>query len=176
MCTTWNLVALPCEGVTTDVRADVELSPLTGDPRTISEWTTSFHLALIVLDPYTLESSWILDTAVRLFRQYTEADVRVAFVVTATADESRTYMGPLANEFLVFADPERKVVAALGLETLPAFVHLNQHHQVEIKAEGWTPAQWRAVAANLSARMDWTIPLIPDAKDPSPFRGTPALG
>jgi len=28
------------------------------------------------------------------------------------------------------------------------------------------------VAANLSARMDWTIPQIPETGDPSPFAGT----
>jgi hypothetical protein len=162
--------------VITDVPADVQLTPLKGSTRTIAEWTTTFHLAIVVLDPYTLESSWILETAARILRRYAEADVRIAFLLTCTADEATTFMGHLTEEFLVFADPDRSAVAGFDLETLPAFVHVNQHHQIEVAAEGWDPEAWRAVAENLSDRMDWTVPVIPDTGDPSPFAGTPALG
>jgi hypothetical protein len=170
------LAALLFRPVITDVPADVQLTPLTGSPRTIAEWTTTFHLAIVVLDPYTLESSWILGTATRILSRYAEADVRVAFALTCSVDEARQFMGPLADELLVFADPDRTVVKAFGLETLPAFVHVNQHHQVEAVAEGWVPEAWRDVAENLSDRMDWTLPVIPDNGDPSPFAGTPAAG
>ena len=173
MCAAKNLLALPSESVTTDVQASVELSPLTGERRPISEWTTNFHQAIVALDPYTNESSWIIDTALRILRNYTEADVRVALLVTASEDEVRQYVGPLADEILVFADADRAAVKAFGLDSLPAFVHINQAHQVEASAQGWTPQEWAAVAANLSARMDWTVPQIPDAGDPSPFAGTP---
>ena len=168
--------ALAFPAVITDVPADVSLTPLRGSERTIAEWTTTFHLAVVALDPYTLESSWILDTAIRILRRYAEADVRIAFLCTCSVDEARQFMGPLTEEFLVFADPERTAVEALGLEALPAFVHVNQHHQVEIAAEGWDPEQWRDVAENLSDRMDWTVPRIPDVGDPTPFAGTPAAG
>ncbi|HEY6534174.1 MAG TPA: hypothetical protein VIY72_17825 [Acidimicrobiales bacterium] len=160
----------------TDVPADVQLTPLTGSPRTIAEWTTTFHLAIVVLDPYTLESSWILGTAARILSRYAEADVRIAFAVTCSPEEARRFMGPLTEEYLVFTDPDRAVVEALGLESLPAFVHVNQHHQVEAVAEGWNPEAWREVAENLSDRMDWTVPVIPDNGDPTPFAGTPAAG
>jgi len=162
--------------VITDVPADVQLTPLTGSPRTIGEWTTTFHLAIVVLDPYTLESSWILGTASRILRRYAEADVRIAFALTCSIPEAKQFMGPLAEEFLVFVDPDRSAVKAFDLQTLPAFVHVNQHHQVEAAAEGWDPDAWRAVAENLSDRMDWTVPLIPDNGDPTPFAGTPAAG
>lgn len=155
------------------MQASVELSPLTGDARPISEWTTNFHLAIVALDPFTNESSWIIDTALRILRNYSEADVRIALLVTAAEAEVRDYVGPLASEILVFADPHRSAVKAFGLDTLPAFVHINQAHQVEACAQGWNPAEWAAVAANLSARMDWTVPQIPDAGDPSAFAGTP---
>ena len=172
--------------MTTDVPADLELTPLSGRSRTIAEWTTNFHLAVVVIDPFTLESSWILDTAERILTRYAEADVRIAFLVTATIDEAKQFLGPLAERFLVdvaanhddrvFADPERNAVRAFALESLPAFVHINQHHQVEAVAEGWEPEQWRTVATNLSDRMDWTVPIIPENRDPSPFVGSPALG
>ncbi len=66
---------------------------------------------------------------------------------------------------------------SFGLERLPAFVHINQHHAVEAKAEGWDPDEWRAVAENLSLRMSWGRPVIPAAGDPDSLRGqSPALG
>jgi len=172
VCGPSNLLALPSEAVTTDVQASVELNPLTGESRPISEWTTNFHLAIVVLDPFTNESSWILKTALRILRDYSEADVRIALLLTATESEVRDYVGPLASEILVFADPDRTAAKAFGLETLPAFVHINQAHQVELSAQGWNPKEWATVAANLSARMDWTVPEIPVSADPSPFAGT----
>lgn len=162
--------------MTTDVPASLELTPLSGKARSIAEWTTNFHLAIVVVDPFTLESSWILDTATRLLRHYAQADVRIALLVTGTIDEAKQFLGPLATEFLVFADPERAAVAGFALESLPAFVHINQHHQVEVEAQGWDPESWKAVAANLSDRMGWGAPIIPAAGDPSPFVGSPALG
>jgi hypothetical protein len=168
--------ALRFGAVITDVPADVQLTPVTGSPRTIAEWTTTFHLAIVALDPYTLESSWALESAARVLRHYAEADVRVAFLCTCSADEARTFMGHFVDEFLVFADPERTAVKAFGIETLPAFVHVNQHHQVEAAGEGWDPESWRVVAENLSDRMGWTLPTIPANGDPSPFAGTPVAG
>lgn len=175
VCVPLNLLALPSPPVTTDVPADLELTPLSGRTRTIAEWTTNFHLAIVAIDPFTLESSWILDTAARILGRYAEADVRIAFLVTASIEEAKQFLGPLAERFLVFADPDRAAVRAFALESLPAFVHINQHHQVEAVAEGWEPEQWRDVATNLSDRMDWTVPIIPDTRDPSPFVGSPAL-
>ena len=158
--------------MTTDVQPSATLTPLSGEPRPLSEWTTTFHLGLVVLDPYALESSWIIDTAARILREYAPADVRTGFLVTAPIDDVRTYLGPLADEFLVFADADRSAVRALGLEALPAFVHINLAYQIEGSAEGWDPAGWSEVATNLSKRLDWTVPEIPAAGDPSPFAGS----
>jgi len=171
-----KLAALRFGTVITDVPADVQLTPLKGSPRTIAEWTTTFHLAIVALDPYTLESSWVLETAAKVLRHYSQADVRIAFLVTCSVPEAVTFMGPLGEEFLVFADEDRSAVKAFGLETLPAFLHVNQHHQVEVTAEGWDPAAWRLVAENLSDRMDWSVPLLPANGDPTPFLGTPVAG
>ena len=66
-----------------------------------------FHLVAVVLDPYTYESSWILSTATRVLREYAGADCRVAFIVTADVDDANQFLGPLAEEFLVFVDPDR---------------------------------------------------------------------
>ena len=135
-----------------------------------------FHLVVVALDPYTHESSWILPTATRILRDYSAADCRVAFLVTADIADATQFLGPLGQEFLVFADPDRVAVKSFGLEYLPALVHLNQHHAVEGRAEGWNPDEWREVVTNLSAVMSWGRPVIPNAGDPTPFAGSPALG
>lgn len=154
---------------------DLVLSPINADPRPLGEWLTTFHLASVVLDPYTNESSWILPTAARILDGFREADVRTNFVVTADESGARAFMGPLAERFLVFADPDRAVVKAVGLETLPAFVFLRVDGTVPAATEGWDAAAWREVAEEIAQTTSWTYPAIPAPGDPGPFRGTPAL-
>ena len=160
----------------TDPPPDVVLAPLTGEPRTVAAWVTLFNLAVVVVDPYTYESAWILDEAGRMLTTYTAADVRVGFVVTGTAAEAKEFLGPWAESLLTFADPDRELVKGLGLDTLPAFVHINMAGQAEGVAEGWDPPAWRAVAANLSKVLSWTVPVIPGAGAPNPYPGAAALG
>ena len=159
-----------------DIASDTPLTSLSGDTRPLEEWTTTFHLALVVLDPFTYESAWILATGGRILSNFAEADCRTAFVVTCDVDAARQFVGPWADDLLVFVDPDRLAVKGLGLEQLPAFVHVNQASQVETKAEGWDPDAWREVAVNLADRMSWRRPTIPDPSDPAPYAGTPALG
>lgn len=136
---------------------------------------TTFHLVVVALDPYTYESSWIIETAGRVLDSFVGADCRVAWLVAAGPDEARAFLGPWADKLLTFTDPERTVVSALGLTELPAFVHLNQALQVEGAAEGWRPEAWRAVADNLARAMSWSRPAIPTPGDPAPYAGTPAV-
>ena len=80
---------------------DIELHPLEGTARPLGQWLTTFPLATVVLDPYTHESSWILDTALRVLAGFRGADVRVSFVVTGTDPEGALrFLGPLADEIL----------------------------------------------------------------------------
>lgn len=159
--------------MTVDVPADLTLTPLEGDGRPIEEWTTTFHLVLMALDPYTYESAWILDRAGRILRVFAEADCRVAWLVTCGPDEAREFLGPWAKELLTFVDPDRLAVKGMGVERLPAFIHLNQDHAVEGKAEGWDPDEWREVADHLADVMSWSRPTIPEPGDPVPYAGTP---
>jgi hypothetical protein len=159
-----------------DPPADLVLDPLGGEPRTVQEWIVTFHLCVVALDPYTNESSWILETAGRLLSSYAAADVRTAFLVTADDPAARQFLGPWADRLLVFTDPDRTAVRGLGLSTLPALVHLNTSGAVEDAAEGWDPDGWRRVAENLSRILDWSRPVIPAPGDPTGFAGTPAAG
>jgi hypothetical protein len=162
--------------VATDPPADLTLTPLDGDGRTLSEWLTTFHLAVVAVDPYTNESSWILDTALRVLRPLRDADVRVGWLVTAGRSEAKDFLGPLADEMLTLVDPDRVAVRAMGIERLPAFVFVMMDGSLAASAEGWQPLEWRAVAEKIAEATAWTAPLIPDATDPRPYAGTPALG
>jgi hypothetical protein len=157
----------------TDPPPDLVLAPLTGEPRTVDEWVTLFVMGLVVLDPYTYESAWILEEAGRILETYTPADVRVGFVVAGTADETREFLGPWAQRLLAFSDPDRVAVKAMGLSSLPAFLVVDMAGKIEVAAEGWQPAEWRKVAKHLSSLLSWTSPVIPSAKAPGPYEGSP---
>jgi hypothetical protein len=162
--------------VATTPSPTVNLQPLNGEGRPLSEWVTTFHLVLVVLDPYTHESSWIIDTAGRILTEFAEADCRVGWIVTGDDEAAANFLGPWSRELVTFVDPDRSVVSELGLETLPAIVHLDHGLSVVNSAEGWVPREWRAVAAGLADSMSWSQPAIPAEGDPTPYAGTAAQG
>jgi hypothetical protein len=162
--------------VTTRLPSDLSLAPLGGEARPLAQWLTTFHLASVVLDPYTNESSWVLKTARRILDELRGSHARVNFVVTADAADTRRFLGPLVDEFLVFCDADRSVTSAMGLSRLPAFVFVRVDGEVVAAAEGWSPDAWRAVAEAVADTTKWRAPMIPAAGDPSPFAGSPAAG
>lgn len=170
-----DTIATICD-VTTQLADDLVLSPLGSKQRPLSEWLTTFHLASVVLDPYTNESSWVLRTSVRILDALRGCHARVNFIVTADEDDTRRFLGPIANDFLVFCDPDRTVVKALGVAALPAFAFIRVDGAVAASAEGWEPSQWRAVADDIVSTTAWLAPTIPVAGDPVAFAGTPATG
>ncbi|MFA9564141.1 MAG: hypothetical protein ACERLM_05490, partial [Acidimicrobiales bacterium] len=148
---------------------DLELTPLNGDGQTVSQWLSMFHLLIVVLDPYTVQSSAILDTSARVLATFRGADARAAFLCTADDKDTKQYLGPLADQFLSFADPDRTVVSAMELAELPALVVVNQAGQLEGVAEGWDPDAWQSITDDLAEIMAWTGPLLPEAGDPPAF-------
>jgi hypothetical protein len=163
--------------VAQDPSLDIELHPIGGAPLPLSQLLTLFPMAAVVLDPYTHESSWLLDTARRILTEFRDADVRVAYLVTGTdSDGAAKFLGPLADEILGLADPDRALVRSLGLDALPALVAIRQDGHLMGAAEGWDPAAWRAVIDSLVALTAWSRPEIPAAGDPAPYAGTTALG
>jgi hypothetical protein len=160
--------------VASDPAPDLILAPINGEPKTVREWLTTFHLAFVALDPYTYESAWLLETSGRILKNFEQSDARTAFLLTCTADEARAFLGPWAQDLLVFADPDRTAVKGFGLKHLPAFVHLGMDGKIFNSSEGWDPPAWRKVADDLARVTAWTAPVVPLAGDPAPYEGTPA--
>jgi hypothetical protein len=160
----------------TQAPPQLTLTALDGQARTISEWVTTFHLVMVVIDPYTNESSWLLGTAGRILTHFAEADCRVSWLVTADEEDARAFLGPWARELMTLTDPDRAAVKGLGIERLPALIHIRQDLAVLGCAEGWDPDEWQAITDNLGRIMSWSRPVLPAVGDPSSFAGSPAQG
>jgi hypothetical protein len=160
----------------TTVPADLVLHPIGGETRTMEEQTALFHLVLVVLDPYTYESSWILETAGRILDEFLGADCRVAWLVTAGEADAEAFLGPWAERILTFCDPDRTVVQALGVEQIPALVHIGNDRSVIGRADGWDPAVWKPITDHLARMMSWSRSTYPQAGDPVAFEGSAATG
>ncbi len=158
----------------TTLSLDLPLDPLGAEPRPLQDWLTTFPLLPVLLDPYTSESASILHTARRILINYADAGCRTCWVITCGSNDARRFLGPYAQETLTFTDPDRKVAAALGIDTLPALAFVLQDGSVAACAQGWNPAQWRSAAETVSEFTHWRRPVIGDEQDPSAFAGTPA--
>ncbi len=154
---------------------DVELHVAGGATNTLGQWLTTFHLLAVIVDPYELPSAWIVPTASRVLHTFEGADCRGAWIVAGSEDDARVFLGDAVSKELVFTDPDRRAIHALGVERLPALVHVGADGVAEI-AQGWDPETWRAVSDSLATAMSWSRPLIPADGDPAPFEGTPAGG
>jgi len=165
------LVSPPVANAPTDLMLD----SLSGDGYPLRDWLTSYPLLLVGLDPYTHESAWLLETGARILGHYSPADVRVGWLVAADDDGCRQFLGPWAEEFLTFADPEREAIKALGVQRLPSLIHIRSDAQTQV-ADGWDPQQWKTIAAGLTKILAWSNPGLPAPGDPTPYLGTPATG
>jgi hypothetical protein len=148
----------------------VELTTLRGVTKTLDDWTTSFHLALIVL-PGRPEASPYVRLGRRIADVFGGSDTRCAFLVAGPERIARRVLGPDADRYLVFLDPDGLAVKSLGLARVPAFVHIRLDATLAGAAEGWDPAKWDEVAGGLAKAMAWTKPLIPAPGDPPPYEG-----
>lgn len=155
---------------------DTILRPINGPARPLSNFLTTFHLVLIVVDPYTHESAWIIETGGRILETFQGADCRCGWLVAGDAEDCKAFLGPWSDRFTTFADADRALIKSLQLTQLPAIVHLGMDATIISEAEGWHPAQWRAVTDNAARLLQWKGPRLPGTKDPAPYDGTAATG
>ncbi|MGH9023818.1 MAG: hypothetical protein ACRDV9_12095 [Acidimicrobiia bacterium] len=146
------------------------LHTLDGKSRSLDDWTTMFHMLLVVM-PARPEVAPYLAIGSRILHVFQGADCRGALLVTNNADHTRRILGDAAERFLVFVDPQRQVVESLGLTRLPALVHLRQDASLAEAVEGWDPPAWRALSARLATEMSWSHPMLPAPGDPPAFVG-----
>ena len=150
----------------------LKLTTRKGVTRTLDDWATMFHLALFVL-PAHRGRELRADRPPRVRTVFGDADCTTAFVVTGPAAVADRLLGPIEEEDVTFLDPDLELVNSLGLERLPAFVHLRQDTTLVNAAEGWEPAEWKRVAHELAKSMAWTVPEVSGPGDPRPFEGWP---
>ncbi len=149
------------------------LTSLSGQSLPLKSWVTSFHLLLVVLDPFTHESSWIVKTAGRVLNNFAGADCRVGWVVAGTEDQTKSFLGPWCDDLLTFTDPNAIFIQDLGFTEAPGIVHINQAPELISFAQGWNPSEWREVVSGVADQMHWSKPAIPEVGDPTPYAGSP---
>ena len=97
---------------------------------------------------------------------------RVNLLVTADETDTRQFLGPITDDFLTFTDPDRSVVKALGIETIPAFAFIRVDGTIDAITEGWNlpsgarspkqlPQQRRGVRQQSRCRVTQLHSLVP---------------
>jgi hypothetical protein len=156
----------------TNPEPSIKLTTTKGVTRTLDDWSTMFHLCLVILPPRP-EASAFIPVAERIFAVLGDADCRTAFCVVGNEFIARGVLGRAEDRYLTFVDPDAAFVKSLGLTRLPAFVHLRQDTTLVAAAEGWHVDEWQRVAKAVAKAMAWTYPELARAGDPPPTPGWP---
>ncbi|MGH8985237.1 MAG: hypothetical protein ACRDY6_15340 [Acidimicrobiia bacterium] len=150
----------------------LKLTSSKGTSRTLDDWSTIFHLCLVILPARPEARAWV-PVARRIFRTFGDADCHTAYCVAGPEEIARRIVGEAENEAIVFVDPDGALVRSLGLEHLPAFVHLRQDTTLVAATEGWDPREWQRVAREVGKALAWTVPEVAGPGDPAPTPGWP---
>jgi hypothetical protein len=150
----------------------IKLTTTKGVTRTLDDWSTMFHLCLVILPPRP-EAAVYIPIAERIFKVLGDADCRTAFCVVGNEFIAHGVLGEAEDRYLTFIDPDGTFVKSLGLSHLPAFVHLRQDTSVVAATEGWRASEWQRVAKEVAKAMAWSYPEIERAGDPPPTPGWP---
>jgi hypothetical protein len=164
--------ALACLAVAQNPDPTLALTSLKGVTRTLDDWATVFNLAVVLLPARPEAGKWV--TVIdRIYRTFGDSDVRTTICVSSTPAITRRILGAAADQWLVFADPDELLANSLGLERLPAFVHLRQDTSLVTAAQGWSPTEWQKVANEMARTQNWTTPVVTGAGNPPPTPGWP---
>ena len=150
------------------------LTSLAGTTRTLDDWTTMFHMVLVVLPDRPEGAQWV-PIGERIFATFGDSDAKVAFLVPGPAPMANRLLEQGSGKYSVYLDPDRALIASLGLERLPALVHLRQNSTLANVAEGWDAPEWQKVARAIAKAMAWTTPSVARPGDPPATPGWPAL-
>ncbi|MSO38409.1 MAG: hypothetical protein EXQ69_09210 [Acidimicrobiia bacterium] len=150
----------------------LELATIAGVSRTLDDWSTMFHLCLVILPDRPEADQWI-PVAKRIFDVLGDSNARCAYVVTGGPLIAGRILAGEETRVLTFVDPDSLLPKSLGLTHLPAFVHLRQDTSVGEVAQGWDPVAWQQVASSVGEMMAWSVPDItpPGSSSPAPTAG-----
>jgi hypothetical protein len=148
------------------------ITSYTGVTRTVDDWATVFNLAIIVL-PARPEAVAFVPVVERIFATFGDSDVRTIACIPSTAPIAKRILGAHVDEWLVWCDADQGLVTSLGLERLPAFVHLRLDTTLVTAAQGWSPTEWQRVADAIAKHEHWTSPVVSGRGDPAPTPGWP---
>jgi len=148
------------------------ITSYTGITRTLDDWATVFTLGIIVL-PDRPEGSLFVPVIERIFATFGDSDVRTVVCVPSTPAITKRIVGDAVDRWLVWCDADRALVESLGLECLPAFVHLRQDTTLVAAAKGWSPTEWQRIADDMARQQHWTSPVVAGRGDPAPTPGWP---
>jgi hypothetical protein len=151
---------------------NLKLASTKGVTRTLDDWSTMFHLCMVILPPRP-EAAVFIPIAERIFKVFGDADCRTAFCVVGNEFIAKGVLGEAENKYLAFCDPGGELASSLGLTRLPAFVHLRQDTSLVAAAEGWDAAEWQQVAKEVGKAMAWSVPTVAAAGDPPATPGWP---
>jgi hypothetical protein len=165
-------LALACAAVAQNPDPSLALTSLKGVTRTLDDWATVFNLAIVLLPARPEAGSWV-PVIDRIYNTFGDSDVRTTICVSSTAPICRRILGDGADRWLTFADPDETLAKSLGLERLPAFVHLRQDTSLVGAAQGWSPTEWQKVADEIARTQHWTTPVVSGAGNPPPTPGWP---
>ena len=150
----------------------LQVTSFKGVTRTLDDWCTVFNLAIVVV-PDRPEGSQFVPVIDRIFDTLGESDARTIVCVPTTAQIAQRILGDAVDRWLVWCDPDRVFVESLGLDRLPAFVHLRQDTTLVTAAQGWSPTEWQRVADQIAKHAHWTSPIVAGRGDPPPTPGWP---
>lgn len=150
----------------------VQLTSYKGVTRTLDDWATVFNLAIVVLPPLP-EATGFVPVIERIFATFGDSDVRTIVCVPTTTAITKRILGDALDKWLVWCDPDAVFANSLGLERLPAFVHLRQDTTLVSAAQGWSPSEWQKVADEIARKEHWTSPVVAGRGDPAPTPGWP---
>jgi hypothetical protein len=141
----------------------LELTSIAGVTRTLDDWATVFNLAIVLLPARPEAAAWV-PVIDRVYATLGDSGVSAGEAIT------RRILGDAASRWLTFCDPDQRLASALGLERLPAFVHLRQDTSLVEVAQGWSSSEWQRVADEIAKKEHWTSPHIAAPGNP---RATP---
>ncbi len=150
----------------------LKLTTTKGVTRTLDDWSTMFHLCIVILPPRPQASAFIPIAG-------GSSPCSVTPIATLRCASPATSSSPAAcsatpkTKYLSFVDPDAAFVQSLGLTHLPALVHLRQDTTLVASAEGWDPDEWQRVVKEVAKSMAWTYPEVARAGDPPPTPGWP---